>query len=166
MSLFWVRRSSMLESSVKLHLQGDCQMAQGLHHSTSTSMLPRHLSGIWVYQEQQSLGAMAKTWSVCQCMLLKHGHFLDLPQARLKAWLATLATAVEKQEAFVQCVRKLECQWMQIQIPPNSRNFAVILIVLLQMIWQNRARGIWRFTSLVFFLYICNIDTSWFNSTP
>lgn len=144
MSLFWVRRSSMLESSVKLHLQGDCQMAQGLHHSTSTSMLPRGSSGIWVYQELQSLGAMRDlymldlSWSVCQCMLLKHGHFLDLPQARLKAWLATLATAVEKQEAFVQCVRKLECQWMQIQIPPNSRNFAVILIVLLQMIWQSK----------------------------
>ena len=78
------------------------------------------------------------SWSVCQSMLLKHGHFLDLPQARLKAWLATLATAVEKQEAFVQCIRKLECQWMQIQIPPNSRNFAVILTVLLQMIWQSK----------------------------
>ena len=47
------------------------------------------------------------TWSVCQCMLLKHGHFLDLPQARLKAWLATLATAVEKQEAFVQFRQKV-----------------------------------------------------------
>lgn len=71
MSLFWVRRSSMLESSVKLHLQGDCQMAPCKGCTTA----PAQACCLVICQ---AYGSTRNYSHLAQCGICKNFIYLDL----------------------------------------------------------------------------------------